>query len=114
MESVHRTRRKTKEDLAPREENTDTVVSEVTTFKLGGVWRPKEQQSSEDEVLREKKRRAKMEEKQWNSRGYKFFDYNPCNIEPKPLFIPRKEVGCLPICEMEKCICPRYKSSQKH
>ena len=73
----------------------------------------KEQESSEDEALREKKRRAKTEEKQWNSKGYKFFGLNPCNFEPKPLFMPRKEVGCPPICEMDKCNYPRYKSSQK-
>ena len=50
MESVHQTKRKMKEDQALRKENTDPVVFEVTTFKLGGVWRPKEQQKNKNQV----------------------------------------------------------------
>ena len=95
MESVHQTRRKMKEDQAPRKENTDPVVSRVTTFKLGGVWRPKDQQSSEDEASREKKRRAKMEEKWWNSRGYKFFIKTFVILSPNLfLCLGRKWVVC--------------------
>ena len=46
-----------KEDPAPRRENTDPIVFGVTTFRSGGVWRPKEEEPSEYEASREKERR---------------------------------------------------------
>ena len=79
MASAHLTRRKTKEDLVLRRENIDPVVSRVTTFKLGGIWRPKEQEPSKDKAFREKERRTKMEEKWWNSSDFKILIHYPCN-----------------------------------
>ena len=61
-----------KADQALRKGNTDPVVSGVTMFRSGGVWRPKEEEPCEDEASREKERRTKMEEKRWNSRGTNF------------------------------------------
>ena len=55
--------RKMKEDPTPRRENTDPVVSGLTTVRSGGVWQPKERQPSGNEESRKKKGGARIEEK---------------------------------------------------